>query len=782
MSKFHVIGKSVLRKEALAKVTGAARYTNDFSAPGMLHAQLVISPYAHARIVSVATARARQAPGVHAVVTGADCPTLVGEPLADRSPIAVERVRYHGEPVAVVVADAPHQAMRAAQLVQVTYAPLPVVHSPRAALRPDSPLVHEHLGSYERQEGIYPVPETNIANHVRIRKGNMAVGWATSEIVVEATVSFPQSDHVAMENRCAMAEISPDGRVEITSSTQAPYVVREYLSQFFGIDPAKVVVHTPLVGGGFGGKAPVQLEFIAYLASRAVGGRKVKLVNSREQDFITSPVHIGLDASVKLGATRQGRLVAAEIQFLFDGGAYSDRAAIITRAAAQDCTGPYRVDHVHCDAYCMYTNHPYPGPFRGYGHAEMTLAVERAMDMLADRLGLDPLELRRQNAIRPGDTTPTQAELTASTVGDLPQCIDRLKRLMQWDSGPRIEVEGYKVRAKGVSCFWKTSSTPTNAGAGAVLLFLPDGRVSLVCGAVEIGQGSKSVLAQIVAEKLKMDPDQVQVEMEVNTATCPEHWKTVASRTTLLVGRAALAAAEDALIQLKNVGATVLRCPTEDLEVGYGRVYVRANPQVGVDVAAVAHGYSYPDGRTVGGKVIGRGSYIMEHLTKLDPETGKGVPGPEWGVGAQAVEVEFDTRECTYRILRATTVVDAGVVLNYRAARGQITGGMNMGLSFAAGEGFVFAADGTIQNPQLRTYRVHRYGDHPVYLVDFVETPHLEAPYGLRGIGEHGVIGMPAALANSLTLAAGVPLNRLPLTPETIWRAQQEGKGDPFQF
>jgi CO/xanthine dehydrogenase Mo-binding subunit len=782
MRQFLTIGTSVPRQEASEKVTGIAKYTNDIHTSGMLHVKMVTSSCAHGTILSIDTSKARKAPGVRAVITGQDVPILTGSPLADRPPIAVDKVRYHGEPVAVVVADEEYQAMNAAKLVDVAYHPLPVVNSPTEAIQSQAPLVHENLASYKRFEAVYPVPGTNIANHVKIRKGDIQKGWAESDVTIEASFSIPQSDHAAMETRCAMAEIKPNGRVEIYSASQSPYVIRDMLSLFFSIDPSQIVVHTPLVGGAFGGKAPVQLEFIAYVASKAVGGRKVKLVNSREEDFITSPVHIGLDAKVKLGATKQGNIVAAKITYLFDGGAYSDRAAIITRAAAQDCTGPYRIDNVHCDSFCMYTNHPYATSFRGFGHPELTFVIERAMDILAARLNLDPLTLRRQIAIGPGDTTPTQTVLTTSNVGNLAQCIDTLKQIIRWDDEPQVVVEGHKVRSKGVSCFWKNSSTPTDAGAGAVLLLNRDGSARLVCGAVEIGQGTKTIVGQIVAERMKMNVDQVYVEMEVNTDTCPEHWKTVASRSTLLVGRAVLAAADDAIRQLRHIASVVLGSSADQLEIGFGRVYQKDNPQIGLRISDIAHGYRLPNGNTIGSQVIGRGSYTMRDLTSLDPETGKGNPGPEWGVGAQAVEIEFDAKDLTYRVVRAAAVIDAGKVMNPKAARGQMTGGMSMGLSFASREAFLFNKAGIIQNPQFRTYKDHRYGDQPEYLVEFVETPHLEAPYGLRGIGEHGVIGMPAALANSLSLATGIALNRLPLTPETIWRDKKENTSDSFRF
>lgn len=695
---------------------------------------------------------------------------MTGSPLEDRPPLAIEKVRYYGEPVALVVAEEEYIAQMAALRIKVEYELLPAVLSPKEALQSNAPLVHEHLDKYKRHEEVRPEPGTNIANRVKIRKGNMEEGWNNSVHTVEIEVTLPQSDHAAMEMRCTTAQIMPGGKVILHSASQSPYVIQRAISESFQVPLHQVIVHTPLVGGSFGGKAAVQLEYLAYMASHAVGGKAVKLVNSREVDMIASPVHIGLDAKIKLGCTRDGKLTAAEFVHLFDGGAYSDRGVVMSRAGAVDCTGPYRIDNVHCDSLCVYTNHPYSTSFRGFGHPELTFAIERAMDILAKRVGMDPLEFRFANAIGPGDTSPTQTLLDRSNLGNLPMCIAKLKAWLDTDDSPQYETHGHLVKATGVCCFWKNSNTPTDAGAGAVVAFNADGTVNLLCGAVEIGQGTRTSLTQLLAERLRMDERMIHIAPEVRTETDPFYWKTVASRSTFLVGNAILRAADDAIAQLKGLAAVVLQCLPTDLDVGGGRVFLKDAPATGLAIEQLAHGYTFPNGTTIGSQVIGRGSYTMQNLTLMDPETGKGKLGPEWTVGAQAVEVEWNTKEFTYKIIRAATIVDAGKVINPLFARGQITGAMSMGLSFSSREAFFFDEKGAVRNNQIRTYKLIRFGEQPEYFVDFVETPHMEAPYGLRGIGEHGLIGMPAALANSLTAATGVELNRLPLTPETIWR------------
>lgn len=771
-----VIGKSVIRKEAQDKVKGRARYTHDHQSVKMLSCKMVISPYGHARIVNIDTTEAEKMPGVRSIVKGEAHLPLIGESLRDRPPIAFERVRYHGEPVVLVVADSAPQAKKAAARVKVQYELLPVVNSPTQAFQKNAPLLHPQLGSYKKDEVSFPVPGTNIATHYKIRKGSMDKGWAESETTVEASFSFSPSDHVAIETRCAICEILPDGIINITTSSQAPFMVKRLISDYFGEDMGKIVVHTPFVGGAYGGKAPVQLEVFAYLASKAVGGRPVKVFNDREEDIITSPCHIGLDAKVKIGADRSGNIKVMEIGYWWDGGAYSDKAIDVSRSGAVDCTGPYNVENLWCDSYCMYTNHPYAAPFRGFSHSELSFAIERTMDLLAQKLGMDPLELRYKNAIKPGNTTPSRVLLNKSNVGNLQKCIERLRGVFNWDEGPIKEINERYVRVKGVSCSWKTSTVDSDAPSGAIITFNKDGSVNLMSGVVEIGTGTKTVLAQILAERLKMDVDKVHVRMEVDTQTTPEHWKTVASRGTFMGGRAVLEAVDDVIRQLKEVAACVLRAPIEDLEVGNSRVFLRDDPAIGLEFKDVGYGYKYPNGNAIGGQIIGKGNYILRHLTTIDPETGAGRPGPEWTVAAYGVEVEFDRRDFTYRLVKAATVVDLGKVMNEKAAQGQVMGAMSMGLAFAGRETFYFDELGRVLNPQFRTYRPLHYGENPEYLVGFVETPQLDGPYGARGVGEHGLMGMPGALGNALSIAAGVSLHHLPLIPELIWKTKEKAR------
>lgn len=770
-----IIGTSVPRKEAPNKVTGRARYTNDINVPGTFHAVMVPAHQAHAQIVSINIDEAKKVPGVKAVITSKDVSVLSGDVTEDRPPLATDKVRYWGEPIALVVARDEPAARRAAGLVKAHYKPLPVVNSLKDALGKNAPLVHDQNGSYTvATPPVYPKKHSNIADEANVTKGDMDQAWKSSDVKIKVHVSLPQIDHAAMEPRIAKAEILADGRVLIHASTQAPFEVQKLLAKYFKLNPGQINVTAPLVGGAFGGKAGVQLEILAYVASKAVGGQMVKIVNTREDDLATSPLGMGFEADIALGASQDGRIQAADMHFFMDIGAYTDSSPRIARAIAAQCTGPYAVPNVHTDVYCVYTNHTYTTAWRGFGHMPMTFAVERAMDELAEALKMDPLDLRELNAIRPHDATPTKARLTRSNLGDLPKALTHMRNLIGWNGG-RVEAAGPgTVRVQGVAAFWKTSSSPPNAVSGALITMNADGSVNLSIGAVEFGPGTKTTAAQILAEKLRIPLDRVFIHEDVNTQVDPEHWKTVASLSTYMVGRAVLDAANDLITQMLTVAASVLKCSPDDLDYGDEKIYVRDDPSIYLDFKDLALGYKYKEGDSIGGQLMGRGKFMIRHLNLLDEQTGHGRPGPAWTVGVQAVEVEYDQNTHQYRILKAATVMDAGKVLNPAIASGQVMGGMNMGLGVASREGIFYDRDGRLLNNQLRLYKLMRMGEQPKqYMVEFIETPQVDSAYGARPIGEHAVLAIGAALANALSRAANVSLNTLPITPEAIWRERR---------
>jgi len=773
------LGKNIIRKEARDKVTGMAKYTNDLSDSPMLEAKVLTSPHAHAEIIKLDTTAASNMPGVKAILTAENNPLykgnlnpevlLCGSVLRDRPWIAYKRVRYFGEPVAVIIADTGQQARAAALAIVAEYKPLPVVNSVKDALSSKT-LLHPDLMTYKTMiDEVYPQPKTNICHHQKIRKNAWQGGFKGCDVIAEGKFELPQSDHAAMETRVARAKIMPDGNVIIKASSQAPYGIKELIAKYFGIPEGKIVVEVPFIGGGFGGKASVHLEIIAVMCSLAMGGKCVNISNSREEDLASSPCHLGLEGSVKLGASKDGKLISAEMTFYVDSGAYSDISPKMAKALAAECTGVYYIPNVKCDSYSVYTNHTYVTSYRGFGHEEVTFCIERTMDKLAVALKMDTLELRLLNASREGDTKPTGVVVTLNNTGDAVLCLKKLRDLMKWDEGSYRQ-NGNFITAKGLSCFIKTSDSPTDAGSGAVITFNSDGSINLNVGAVEMGPGMKTTAAQILAERMKMDIDDIHIFLGVNTQTTPILWKTVASMTTLMLGKAVLSAAEDAIKQLTDAASAALKCPPEDLDIENKKVFLKSDPTVHIGFTDLVNGYKYESGNTVKGPVIGRGSFVMNHLTPLDPETGTGRNGQSWTVGAQGIEVEYDKRRHTYRILKAATVIDAGKVLNPKTAKGLVMGGMCMGLGLATCEEFVYDKNAVLSNTSFRTYKMLRYGETPEYLVEFVETPQIDAPFGARGLGEHGILGIPAAVANALYLASGVDITSIPITPEYLWR------------
>ncbi|HZK21818.1 MAG TPA: xanthine dehydrogenase family protein molybdopterin-binding subunit [Oscillospiraceae bacterium] len=769
------IGKNIKRKDALLKVTGKAEYTDDILGKGLLEVRLLTSTLAHARIKSIDTSKAKEIKGVKAVLTGDDCNILFGPLLQDRPALAKNVVRYAGEPIALAVAADKAACEKALRAIDVEFERLPAVLTPLKALDDNAPLVHEKSNSYKKVlTDIYPRQGTNIASSYRMEKGNINSAFDKCSFIAEQNFFLPPSGHIAMEVRTARAEINSNGDVTIISSSQAPYSIRKQISEAFLIPSGKIHVKVPFVGGGFGGKAPVTLEILAVLASMSVSGRAVRVTIEREDDMAALPCRMGLEAAIKIGADSSGFIQAADLKFYLDCGAYTDISPYMTKAIAMDCTGPYHVENLSCDAFCVYTNHTYVTSYRGFSHDSITFCIERVLDILAKKCFIDPLEFRLKNAIRPQSLTPSKVKCTNSLTGDLRECIKKMKELSQWGNGKPIYVNENTVKAKGIACFWKTENPPTDAISGSLITFNPDGSLNLNTGVVEMGSNGQTHLAQILAEKLKIDTSQVHIIPSVDTRLMPEHWKTVASLTEYMAGHAVVRAADDILEQLRINGSQALKCHKDEIVVSHGRVFSKKNPENFIEFKDIVQGYKSENDESLGEPVIGSGGYMLKGLTLLDTNTGEGKTGPQWTVGVQVVEVEADLKTFRYRLLNASTVIDIGKLINPNSTRASLTGAMAMGLSLASREGFIYNKDGIVKAPNLRSYKLLHIGQEPNYKVDFVETPDETAPFGVRSYSEHGLIGMPAALGNALSLAFNKEFLTLPLTPEVLWSTRAE--------
>lgn len=768
------IGQSVPRDDAADKVTGSALYVHDLTLPGMFHAAIVRSPHASARIRQIETTRAR-VPGVRAVLTGAELDYRLGLYLQDKPILARHVVRYQGEPVAAVAADSLAAAREACALIEVDYEPLPAVLSTDAALAPDASLVHGELHTYGHMEGVFfPQPDSNIAHHQKIRVGDVERGLAASHLVIEEEFRIPPVQHVPLETHAVVAHALPCDRVEIHTSSQSPYTVRHLLSVAFGIPHANIRVRVPYVGGAFGGKAGIHLEPLAYCLSRAARGRPVKVVATREEEFNTLPSRQGLTSTIELGVSREGRIQALRTKYVWDAGAYADYGVNVGRAAAYGGAGPYHIPNCWIDSYVVYTNKVFGTAFRGFGHLEVLWGIERIVDIAARRLGMDPYEFRMRNLLQEDDRTITGEVITRGH-GRPDRCLEAVAKGIGWGTrSPPRSAGSAKVRGKGLAVLHKAPAMPTSTSCAVVIKLDEDGAADVLISGVDYGQGTYTTLRQIAAEELRLPIERVHVTWDCDTAFSPYDWQTVASRFAFMGGNAVIAAARDCLNQLRATAAAALGAPPERIACEGGMAFVVGEPGRAIPYARLALGYTFENGNSIGGPVIGHGRYIAEGLTHLDPATGQGRPALHWTYGAHAVELEVDTETGEVEVLTVVTALDAGKVLNPKLCRGQVVGGVVQGLGSALTEGFVFGADGRLLNPSFVDYKIPTANDAPRTIVPiFIETPQPDGPYGARGVAEHPMISVPSAVGNALSDALGIEFTELPLTSERVHNAIQ---------
>ena len=780
MSDLKYVGQGISRADGVDKVSGAARYTHDLTVPGMLHTATLRSPHASARIVSIDTAQAEALPGVRVVLTGAGLCYRLGLYMQDKCILAREVVRYQGEAVVAVAADTLDIARAACRLVEIEYEPLDAVLDPREAMKDDATLVHPDLGDYDHMEGVFfPKAGTNVAHHQKIRKGAFDAAFDKADVTLTASFYNPPVQHVPMETHASIAQALPGGRVEIWTSSQSPYTVRHLMSVAFGFPHASIRVHVPYVGGGFGGKAGLGLEPLAYVLSRAAGGRPVKVVATREEEFNTLPSRQGLHSTVEIGCSKDGKIEALKATYVWDAGAYADYGVNIGRAAAYSGGGPYAIPNCWIDSYVVYTNKIFGTAYRGFGHLEILWGIERAIDQMARKLGMDPAAFRRLNLLSEGDTTIT-GEAFTSGHGSPVQCLDAAATAIDWGTPSAPSTEPSKVRGKGIAMLHKAPAMPTYTSCGVVIKLDEDGGADVLVSGVDYGQGTYTVLRQIAAEELKIPIERAHVTWECDTAFSPYDWQTVASRFAYMGGNAVIQAAADCLRQIRDVAGQALGVDPEEIVCEDSAAYARAQPDQRIPYERLALGYTFPNGNSIGGPVIGHGRFIATGLTHLDPETGQGLPAQYWTYGAHAVEVEVDTETGEIEILKIVTAIDAGKVLNPKLAVGQVIGGVVQGLGSALWEGFQFDESGRFLNPSFTDYKIPTAKDLPRETEQiFLEVPQPDGPYGARGIAEHPMISVPSAIGNALYAALGIEFSELPLSYERILlRILEERSGE----
>jgi carbon-monoxide dehydrogenase large subunit len=766
----HPIGESVPRIDAEEKVTGAAIYTDDFQfGPGLLYARVKRSPHPHALIQSIDVSQAEKLPGVRVVVTGADFPGFLGLYLQDRNIFCRDRVRYVGDPVAGVAAVSEEIAEEALELIQVEYEVLPGVFDPEEGAKADAPLIHPDLEKYVRAPFVLPEPGTNVSNHFKIRKGDVDAAWAQCAAVVERHYKIPHIQHVPIEPHIAVAKVDQDGAVTLWSSTQSPFAQRNLIAKGLGISQSDVRVIGTYVGGGFGAKAGVTMEAVTVAIASKAPGLPVKLRLTREEEFYTAFVRQGVSLHIKIGCDKNGKFLAMENRYYWDGGAYTEYGVNVTRAAGYSGTGPYEIPNIKIDSICVYTNHPVGGPMRGFGHPEFHAGVEQCVDELAHEIGIDPLEVRKINCLKEGGILPTGGKMHAN---GLYECLVKAGKAINWGNKAAPSSPN-KRRGKGIAAMWKAPAMPPNAGSSSWVEMTEDGHLVVGVGGQEIGQGTFTIAAQIAAGALGVPVEWVRVAGPVDTKYSPYEWQTVASRLTWSMGNAIANAARDARQQILDLVAKAWDENPDDLDIVDGNVISYKTEESIPLKDLVIYGLPKPDGKGwIGGPIVGRGSFMPTYVTGLDPETGQGERAAvHYTTGAQAVEIEVDMTTGKIDVLQAVAAFDVGRAINPDSVRSQMEGGIVQGLSTALFEALQLK-EGVVANPSFVDYRIATSVDVPPKMESIiVEVPQDDGPFGARGIGEHAMVPTIPAIANAIYDALGIRPGSPPFTSEKVYLA-----------
>jgi len=759
LEPLRVIGHSYARPDAVAKVTGAARFADDYVFPGMLHGATLRAGYPHARILSIDTSQARALPGVHAVLTHDDVPGRNRHGLVyfDWPVLCDDKVRYLGDAVAIVAADTAEIAREALALIKVEYEPLPTVASAEQAREPGAAVVHEDWKSTAGGGG------SNLLEHIKVRHGDVERGFAEADVIVEREYRTPTYDHMFMEPECSIGV--PAGydadhpKLTVYVGSQIPYADRDQIAAAMDLPGEQVRVIGTLIGGGFGGKEDIMGQIHAALLAHATG-HPVKILYDRAESLLAHPKRHATVIRIKTGARRDGKLTAVQAELVGDAGAYASLSTKVLKRATTHATGPYDIANARVDCYAMYTNNPPSGAFRGFGVTQSAFAVESNMDILAHELGMDPFELRRINALRVGGTTAT-GQVLRESVGLL-DCIDwvesQVKELDQFPI-PNTQFPDPQV-AWGLACAYKNTGFGGGApdAAEAEVEVYAGGDVTgtdveIRASSADLGQGLTTVLAQIAAEVFGLPFDRARVLLS-DTDLTPDGGPTTASRQTFVTGNAARHAAEGMRERLSLVAAEHWDVPPETIRFEEGELR--------------AEGYSAPFGQAVAWLLEEGREPRLRYLYHAPDTLPLGEGGDmhfAFGFGVQAAQVAVNPESGKVQVLRVIAAADGGRALNPQAFLGQIEGGIVMGIGTALTEEYVLE-EGIPQTRRWKDYRTPLMADMPEMHVHLAEHPTSTGPYGAKGVGELPSIPTAPAICNAIYNAVGVRIYRLPVKLE----------------
>jgi CO/xanthine dehydrogenase Mo-binding subunit/CO/xanthine dehydrogenase FAD-binding subunit len=756
---FRVVGHSVPRTDGPSKVTGAAIYAGDVRLPDMAHAKVLRSPVAHARICSIDTTAARAASGVLDVVVGSDLLPLpsprYGHAIRDHWILAVEKVRYAGEPIAAVIAESEPEAQRALDLIEIELEELAPVMTAEEALDAGAPLVHDSRYEAGRSPGHVNLDAiatpSNVLSHDIVRWGDPDASFADAAVIVEGEYYYPMAFAFPLEPYVAVADFGDD-QLTVHTCGQHTFMVRRDLADIFGLPLSRVRVITPFVGGGFGSKSYTKIEPLTAVCSWRVR-RPVRLELTVEETILTTRAD---DARIWLrtAADAEGHLIARQARCLLNSGAYAENSMLVSAKTAARLIGPYAFAAVDIESRAAYTTTAPASSYRGFGGFHATLASEVQLDQLADRLELDPLEIRLRNLVRPGaEFYPGKRPMTADPAGDL--------RLVA------AAIDWGRPREPGVGV--GTAINAIDAGAAPVgrseVRLHGDGSITVLSGSAELGQGSRTVLAQIAAEEFGVELGQVRVAQS-DTAITPFARTTGADRTTTMEGTTVLLACREAKEQLMEMAQEIWEAPAELLQLETTGIRLAAKGEFMAWGDIIGRYFRQPDM-----EIIGRGH--------IRPVGDWGVLPPFWELPLVGVEVQTDSETGEWRVSQLVTLGDVGLAINPAMAEGQDLGSAVMGLGVALREELVYEGQ-QLLNGSLLGYRVPGFTDVPGKVQGIlVEGRDGIGPYGAKGHGDGSLSSVSAAVANALHDALGVWLHQPPFTPERVWRALKDGSHGP---
>jgi CO/xanthine dehydrogenase Mo-binding subunit len=755
MQELSKVGKRIPKIDAVDKATGRARYIQDMKLPGMLYGKILYSKYAHAKIVKIDTSRAKALPGVRAVITGEDVPEIKMGVYKDNRPLKKGKVRSYRDEVAAVAATTPEIAAEALELIQVTYEALPGLFDPEEAIKEDAPLVHE-----EHKTNVLRMPW-------KLHYGDVEAAKAEAAHTVNERFTTTWVTHCCLGTSGAIAEFDPANNLTIHTNTQIPSLAqKDFLGALkaMGLPNKRVRVIKPIIGGGFGSKLDTYAyEYISILLAFYTR-RPVKIEFDRTEEFIATSTRQPTIIDISQGCDANGKLLFRDISMILDNGAYTSWGATTPSVMMMPITTLYRVPNVRYDAKCVYTNNTYAQAMRGYGNPQATFAIESTIDMLAEKAGIDPLEFRRLNANQAGDVSTQGLKIT--TCG-LEGCMDMVKEKVGWGNelpdGEGIGLSSL-IHVGGGARVYKSD------GCGTMIKMDDFGKVDVFTGATDMGQGSDTVVAQIVAEELGLDLDDIHV-IHSDTDVCPWDVGAHASRTTFIAGNAALGAARKIKARVLEMGAKLLEAPLEKLVLRDRQVVHLEDPDKKLDIGKVLRKAHFSH----------NGQMLMaEHF--YDPANenmGKDFTGNmsmTYTFGTHGARVKVDRETGKVKILNYVAAHDVGKAINPLLLEGQVYGGVMMGVGYALSEQ-VILEKGENMNPNFRDYKILTAKDCIPIDAPVLETHDADGPYGAKGIGEPGCVPTAPAIANAIYNAVGVRIKDLPITPEKVLAALREKEG-----